>query len=184
VVDRDDPTVAMPLGEPGELVIAGPQVMRGYWNRPEESASAFTADGYLRTGDIAVMDDEGFFSIVDRKKEMIIAGGFNIFPSEVEEVLFRHPAVADAAVAGVPDSYRGETVKAYVVLKPGQQLTEEELVAFCREHLAAYKVPKLVEFRADLPRTMVGKVLRRKLIEEERARQDASASSAVGDAAP
>jgi long-chain acyl-CoA synthetase len=174
VVDRDDPTVAMPLGEPGELVIAGPQVMRGYWNRPEESASAFTADGYLRTGDIAVMDDEGFFSIVDRKKEMIIAGGFNIFPSEVEEVLFRHPAIADVAVAGVPDPYRGETVKAYVVRKPGAQLTEDELIAFCREHLTAYKVPKLVEFRDDLPRTMVGKVLRRKLVEEERARHSAA----------
>jgi long-chain acyl-CoA synthetase len=171
IVDRDDPTVVVPQGEPGELVIAGPQVMRGYWNRPDETAAAFTADGYLRTGDIAVMDDEGFFSIVDRKKEMIIAGGFNIFPSEVEEVIFRHPAVADAAVAGIPDPYRGETVKAYIVRKPGAELTEEQLVSFCREHLTAYKVPKLVEFRDDLPRTMVGKVLRRKLIEEELARQ-------------
>jgi long-chain acyl-CoA synthetase len=170
IVDQDDPTVVVPPGQPGELVIAGPQVMRGYWQRPEETADSFTADGYFRTGDIAVMDDDGFFSIVDRKKELIIAGGFNIYPSEVEEVLFRHPGVGDCAVAGVPDAYRGETVKAYVVPKPGYQLTEADIIEHCRRELAAYKVPKQVELRADLPRTMVGKVLRRVLVEEERAK--------------
>jgi long-chain acyl-CoA synthetase len=170
VVDQDDPEVVVPPGQPGELVIAGPQVMRGYWQRPDETAATFTSDGYLRTGDIAVMDDEGFFSIVDRKKELIIAGGFNIYPSEVEEVLFRHPGIADCAVVGVPDAYRGETVKAYVVAKPGSSLTEDDVIEHCRRELAAYKVPKLVEFRTELPRTMVGKVLRRVLVEEERAK--------------
>ena len=181
IVDQDDPTIVQPQGEPGELVIAGPQVMRGYWNRPQETADAFTPDGYLRTGDIAVMDADGFFSIVDRKKELIIAGGFNIYPSEVEEVLFRHPAIADCAVAGVPDDYRGETVKAYVVLKPGEQLSEADVVAYCRRELTAYKVPKKVEFRSELPRTMVGKVLRRVLVEEEKAKL-AGAGPAGGSA--
>ncbi|MFL6138925.1 MAG: AMP-binding protein [Frankiaceae bacterium] len=170
IVDQDDPAVVVAPGQPGELVIAGPQVMRGYWQRQEETADAFTADGYFRTGDIAVMDDDGFFSIVDRKKELIIAGGFNIYPSEVEEVLFRHPGVADCAVAGVPDAYRGETVKAFIVPKPGHELTEAEVIEHCKRELAAYKVPKLVELRAELPRTMVGKVLRRVLVEEERAK--------------
>ena len=129
------------------------------------TADSFTPDGYFRTGDIAVMDEDGFFSIVDRKKELIIAGGFNVYPSEVEEVLFRHPAVADCAGAGVPDAYRGETVKAYIVPKPGHQVTEADIIEHCRRELAAYKVPKQVEIRSELPRTMVGKVLRRALRE-------------------
>jgi long-chain acyl-CoA synthetase len=186
VVDQDDPSVAVPVGHPGELLVAGPQVMRGYWNRPAETAAVFAADGYLRTGDISVMDADGYFSIIDRKKEMIIAGGFNVYPSEVEAVLYRHPAVAECAVAGVPDAYRGETVKAYVVVRPGLELTTDEVIAHCRRELAAYKVPKLVEFRADLPRTMIGKVLRRVLVEQERepAAQRGKVPAVDGPGAP
>ncbi|MCG0238938.1 MAG: long-chain fatty acid--CoA ligase [Firmicutes bacterium] len=161
----------VPVGEAGELVIRGPQVMKGYWNRPEETAQVLSPDGWLRTGDIARMDEEGYFYIVDRKKDVIIAGGFNIYPREVEEVLYAHPAIQEAAVVGVPDPYRGETVKAFVVLKPGATLTQEELEAYCRQHLAPYKVPRLVEFRESLPKSLVGKVLRRVLREEEGERQ-------------
>jgi long-chain acyl-CoA synthetase len=167
VVDRDDSSREVPVGEPGELAIAGPQVFSGYWNKPDQEG-LFTADGYLLTGDIAVMDDEGYFSIVDRKKELIIAGGFNIYPSEVEEVLFSLEGVQDAAVIGVPDRYRGETVKAFVVKGPGASLTEDDVVAHCASSLTAYKVPKLVEFRDALPRNAVGKLLRRVLVEEAR----------------
>ncbi len=143
----------------------------------------FTDDGFLRTGDIAVMDDDGYFTVVDRKKELIIAGGFNIYPSEVEEVLFGHPAVADCVVAGVPDEYRGETVKAYIVLKPDAHATVEDIREHCKAALAAYKVPKVIEFRESLPRTMVGKVLRRVLVEEEKAKlASAGASSTAGGA--
>ncbi len=173
IVDQDDATKEVALGSPGELAIRGPQVFQGYWQRPDESAAVLTEDGFLLTGDVAVMDEEGYFSIVDRKKELIIAGGFNVYPSEVEEVLFAHPKVADACVVGVPDRYRGETVKAFVVVRPGETLTEDELVEFCAESLTAYKVPKLVEFRESLPRTVVGKVLRRVLLEEERAKAPA-----------
>jgi long-chain acyl-CoA synthetase len=181
VVDQEDPAVPMPIGEPGELVIRGPQVMAGYWNAPEndESADTFTQDGYLRTGDIAVMDADGWFNVVDRKKELIIAGGFNIYPSEIEEVLYTMVGIADVVVVGVPDPYRGETVKAYIVLQPGATLTEVEVKAYCSERLTAYKVPKLVEFRDTLPRTMVGKVLRRVLVAEEREKQAAAATTAA-----
>lgn len=156
----------LPPGEIGELTIEGPQVMLGYWNRPEETANTLK-NGVLYTGDMAKMDEDGFFYIIDRKKDMIIASGFNIYPREIEEVLYAHPAVQDAAVAGIPDPYRGETVKAYIVLKAGASLTEQELDRYCREHLAAYKVPRVFEFRQELPKSMVGKILRRKLIEEE-----------------
>ena len=176
IVDQDDASVRVPVGQPGELAIAGPQVFRGYWNRPDQEG-VFTPDGAVLTGDVAVMDADGYFTIVDRKKELIIAGGFNIYPSEVEEVLFAHPAIADCCVVGLPDKYRGETVKAYIVVKPGQTLTEDEVMAHCAESLTAYKVPKLVEFRDGLPRTIVGKVLRRVLLEEERAK-------AAGEGAP
>jgi long-chain acyl-CoA synthetase len=171
VVDRDDPTREVPVGEPGELAIAGPQVFSGYWGRPDTDG-VFTPDGYVLTGDIAIMDDDGYFTIVDRKKELIIAGGFNIYPSEVEEVVFRLPGVADAVVIGVPDRYRGETVKAYVVLQPGATLTQDDVVEHCARELTAYKVPKLVEFRESLPRTAVGKVLRRVLVAEEQAKAE------------
>ena len=163
----DDEGRPLPTGEAGELAVKGPNVMLGYWNRPEETAQTLK-DGWLFTGDVARMDEEGYFYIVDRKKDMIIAGGFNIYPREVEEVLYQHPAVKEAAVVGVPDAYRGETVKAFLVLKEGYEgeVSEEELKAFARERLAAYKVPKLWEFRKELPKTAVGKILRRRLREE------------------
>ncbi|MGB9826620.1 MAG: AMP-binding protein, partial [Desulfofundulus sp.] len=170
IVDMETGERELPPGEAGELCVKGPQVMKGYWNMPEETASVLR-DGWFYTGDIARMDEEGYFYIVDRKKDMIIAGGFNIYPREVEEVLFEHPKVLEAVVAGVPDPYRGETVKAFVVLKQGETATEEELIQYCRSKLAAYKVPRQVEFRDSLPKTIVGKVLRRYLREEELARQ-------------
>jgi long-chain acyl-CoA synthetase len=152
----------VPAGAPGELLIRGPQVMRGYWNRPDETARAIE-DGWLRTGDVAAMDADGYFRIVDRKKDMINTAGFKVWPREVEETLYAHPAVRLAAVIGVPDPYRGEAVKACVVLKDGERVTAEELVAFCRARLTAYKAPRLVEFRPELPITPTGKLLRRLL---------------------
>ena len=148
------------IGEIGELAIKGPQVMKGYWNRPEETAEVLR-DGWLLTGDLAYMDEDGYFYIVDRKKDMIIASGYNIYPREIEEVLYQHPQVKDCVVVGIPDEYRGETVKAYIIPKDGAFLQEEELDQFCRQKLAAYKVPKAYEFRDELPKSMVGKVLRR-----------------------
>lgn len=156
----------LPPGEVGELVIKGPQVMKGYWNRPEETEEVLK-EGWLYTGDMGYMDEEGYFYIVDRKKDMIIASGYNIYPREVEEVLYEHPAVKEVVVAGVPDPYRGETVKAYIVLKDGASVTEDELNKFARKNLAAYKVPRMYEFRDELPKTTVGKILRRQLVEEE-----------------
>jgi long-chain acyl-CoA synthetase len=158
-------------GEEGELVIHGPQIMKGYWNNPDETAKTLDTDGGLHTGDIAKMDDDGYFYIVDRKKDLIIASGYNIVPREVEEVLFMHPKVMEAAVAGIPDPRRGETVKAYIVLKPNETCTAEEIRNFCKENLAPYKVPTAVDFRTELPKTQVGKVLRRLLVEEELAKQ-------------
>jgi long-chain acyl-CoA synthetase len=166
IVDIDT-GVEVKAGEPGELCIRGPQVMKGYWNRPDETAKCMDEDGFLHTGDMARMDEDGFFEIVDRKKDMIIASGFNIYPREIEEVLYEHPKVLEAVVAGIPDAYRGETVKAYVVLKPGETVTNAEIMAFCAERLAPYKRPKQVEFRQELPKSMVGKILRRLLVEEE-----------------
>lgn len=167
----------MPTGEIGELAISGPQVMKGYWNRPEETSKTIV-DGWLMTGDMGYMDENGYFYIVDRKKEMILAGGYNIYPREIEEVLFEHPAVQEASVIGVPDPYRGETVKAFIVLKAGASVTEKELEQYTREKLAAYKIPRIYEFRAELPKTIVGKVLRRVLLEEEKKKiAEASAKS-------
>lgn len=165
-------------GERGELVVRGPQVMKGYWNRPEETEQVLR-DGWLYTGDIGYMDERGYFYIVDRKKDVIIAGGYNIYPREVEEALYEHPKVQEAAVIGVPDPYRGETVKAFVVIKPGETCSEQELDAFMRERLAAYKVPRLYEFRDELPKTAVGKILRRVLVEEEKKKLDKSAELPV-----
>lgn len=156
-----------PVNEIGEIVVRGPQIMKGYWNRKEET-EAVLKDGWLLTGDLGYMDERGFFYVVDRKKDMIIAGGFNIYPREIEEVLYEHEKIQEVIVAGIPDPYRGETVKAYVVKKQGAVLTEEELDAYARKHLAAYKVPRLYEFRDELPKTAVGKILRRALIEEEK----------------
>lgn len=166
IVDIENNSRDPPLGEIGELAIKGPQVMIGYWNRPEETANVLK-DGWLLTGDIAKMDADGYFYIVDRKKDLINASGFKVWPKEVEDILFEHPSVKDAAVTGVPDEYRGETVKAYVVLKEGAQASEDDIVKFCKDRLAAYKVPKIVEFRNELPKTIIGKVLRRSLREEK-----------------
>lgn len=170
IVDLADPAVEMPAGEIGQLAVRGPQVMKEYINQPEETAEVFHGDWFL-TGDIARMDEEGYFYIVDRKKDMIIAGGFNIFPREIEEVLFSHSKIEEACAVGIPHDYRGETVKAYIVLREGESMSEEEIVQFCRENLARYKVPKMIEFRDELPKTMVGKVLRRALVEEELAKK-------------
>ena len=158
------------IGEDGELWVKGPQVMQGYWGKPDETAKTITEDGWLRTGDIARRDADGYFYIVDRLKDIIIASGFNIVPREVEEVLFLHPKVQEAVVIGVPDKFRGESVKAFVVLKEGQTATAEEIVAFCKERLAPYKVPRQIEFRSELPKTQVGKFLRRVLVEEEKTK--------------
>jgi len=163
-----DKLVEKPLGEEGELWLAGPQVMQGYWNKPDETAKTITPDGWLRTGDIAKVDEQGYFYIVDRLKDMINVGGYKVIPREVEEVLFQHPKVQEVVVAGVPDAQRGETVKAYVVLKPGQTATADEMIAYCKENLAGFKAPRQIEFRSELPKTMVGKFLRRVLVEEEK----------------
>ena len=152
------------FGEPGELCVKGPQVMKGYHNRPEENAAAFK-DGWFLTGDIATVDEEGYFTIVDRKKDMTISGGFNVYPREVDEVLFAHPKILEACAIGVPDSHFGERVKAYVVLKPDQYVTEQEIIDYCRERMANYKAPKVVEFIDKLPKSEIGKILRKGLVE-------------------
>ena len=162
IVDLKSGTRELPVGEAGEIAIRGPQVMKGYWNKPAETARVLR-DGWLLTGDIAWCDKAGYYYIVDRKKDLIIAGGFNIYPREVEEVLFEHPRIKEAAVVGVPDEYRGETVKAFIVLRDGAAASAEEMISFCRERLAAYKVPKQVVFRDSLPKSVVGKYLRREL---------------------
>ena len=162
VAIRNDKGVDVPLGERGELCIRGPQVMKGYYNRPEETASVIMSDGFLRTGDIAMMDEKGYVRIVDRKKDMILVSGFNVYPNEIEEVVAMHPGVLEVASIGVPDEKSGEAVKIFVV-KKDQSLTAAQLVAHCREHLTGYKVPSHVEFRTDLPKTNVGKILRREL---------------------
>ena len=162
VVIRDDYGVDVPLGERGELCIRGPQVMKGYYQRPDETANVFTPDGFLRTGDVAVMDEKGFVRIVDRKKDMILVSGFNVYPNEVEDVVALHTGVLEVASIGVPDEKSGEAVKIFVVKKDAS-LTAAQLIAHCRQHLSGYKVPTHVEFRSDLPKTNVGKILRREL---------------------
>jgi long-chain acyl-CoA synthetase len=159
---RNDDGKEVALGQPGELCVKGPQVMRGYWNRDEETAKAMTADGYLRTGDVATIDDDGFVRIVDRKKDMILVSGFNVYPNEVEDVVAAHPGVLEVAAVGVPSEHSGEAVKVFVVRKD-PALTKDALIRFCRENLTGYKVPHLVEFREELPKTNVGKILRRAL---------------------
>ncbi len=172
VISLDDGETEMPMGEIGELVVNGPQVMKGYHNMPTETANALRQlkDGktWLFTGDIVRMDEDGYFYIVDRKKELIKPGGFQVWPREVEEAIAAYPKVMEVGVAGIPDPYRGETVKAWIVLKPGQTATEDETKAFCRERLAAYKVPTHYEFRSELPKTTVGKILRRELVRQHK----------------
>jgi long-chain acyl-CoA synthetase len=152
-------------GEIGELYVRGPQVMQGYWNRSEETDQVLR-DDWLATGDMAKMDEDGYFYLVDRRKDIIIASGYNIYPREIEEVLYEHPAVAEAVVIGVADPYRGETPKAYIVQKPGMSVTSEELDQHCRANLASFKVPRIYEFREELPKSAIGKILRRVLQEE------------------
>ncbi|WP_339030309.1 long-chain fatty acid--CoA ligase [Bradyrhizobium symbiodeficiens] len=165
---RDDDGNEVPLGQAGEICAKGPQVMSGYWNRPEDTAKVMTADGYFRTGDIGIMDEKGYTKIVDRKKDMILVSGFNVYPNEVEEVIASHPGVLECAVIGIPDSKSGEAVKAFIV-KKDPNLTPEAMIKFCQEQLTGYKVPKHIEFRSDLPKTNVGKILRRELRDEKKA---------------
>jgi len=161
---RGDDGLEVPVGTPGELCVKGPQVMKGYWNRPEETANVMTADGYLRTGDVAVMDDNGYFKIVDRLKDMILVSGFNVYPNEIEEVVMMHPGVLEVAAIGKPGGAEGETVKIFVARK-SPDLTEAQLLAHCRENLTGYKVPREIEFLDELPKSNVGKILRRELRE-------------------
>jgi len=170
IIDVLTGTKEMKQGEAGEILIKGPQITREYYKNPGATAETIR-DGWLYTGDIGYLDEEGYLFIVDRKKDVIIAAGYNIYPREVDEVLYQHPQVQAACVVGIPDAYRGETVKAFVVLKPGQTATEGEIIAFCKGKLAAYKVPKYVEFRTELPQTSIGKVLRRVLRDEELAKR-------------
>jgi long-chain acyl-CoA synthetase len=165
---RDDNGNEVPLGQAGEICAKGPQVMAGYWNRPDETAQVMTADGYFRTGDIGVMDESGYTKIVDRKKDMILVSGFNVYPNEIEDVIASHPGVLECAVIGIPDSKSGEAVKAFVVRKD-PNLTADDIIKFCHEQLTNYKVPKHIEFRTDLPKTNVGKILRRELRDEKKA---------------
>jgi long-chain acyl-CoA synthetase len=180
IVDGDTGTRVLGPGEVGELCVRGPQVMKGYWNMPTETANVLRPDptggaSWLHTGDIAVMDEDGYFKIVDRKKDMILgAGGENIYPREIEDVLDEHPKVQEAAAIGIPVPGKGERVKIFIRLKDGQTATAEEIIAFCAENLAVYKVPKYIEFRDQLPKSLVGKILRRELIKEENERRAAA----------
>ncbi|MEW5773042.1 MAG: long-chain fatty acid--CoA ligase [Thermodesulfobacteriota bacterium] len=183
IVDLETGRQVLGPGQEGELCIRGPQVMRGYWRRPEDTAATLR-DGWLYTGDVAAMDGEGYFSIVDRKKDLVIVAGYNVYPREIEEVLYAHPKVKEAAAVGVPNPARGETIKAYVVPREGETLQRSEIVAWCRKKLAGYKVPRDVEIRADLPKTLVGKVLRRALRDEEAARPAAPEAPGAEGATP
>ncbi len=170
IVDLTDNKTELPVGESGELVLKGPQVMKGYWNNPDATAETLT-DGWLHTGDIAMMDEEGYYFIVDRKKDMIISGGFNVYPRDIEEVFFEHPKIQEATAIGIPHPTRGESAKVFVVLKEGQTATQEELLAFCQEKLAKFKWPTEIEFRDELPKTNVGKVLKKELRQQEQKKQ-------------
>ena len=169
IVDMELGHVPLSPGKVGELIVRGPQVMTGYWNKPDETAGTLR-NGWLYTGDIATMDEDGYFSIVDRKKDMIIVGGYNVSPREIDEVLYEHPKVREAVSVGVPHPSRGEVIKAYIVLKEGEQCDRTEIVSWCRERLANFKIPRVVEFRDELPKTLVGKILRRVLRAEEEAK--------------
>ncbi len=182
IVDMETGVESLPPNSIGELVIKGPQVMAGYWNRPEDTARTIR-DGWLFTGDIAYMDDDGYFHIVDRKKDLIIVGGFNVYPREIDEVLHSHPKIREAVTVGVSHRSRGETIKAYIVPKEGETLTVPEVVAYCRRKLASFKVPRMIEFRDELPKSMVGKVLRR-VLREEHQNADAETVDTLNEAQP
>ncbi len=177
IVDTESGSLPLPVGKLGELIVRGPQVMSGYWNKPDESASALR-NGWLYTGDLAVMDEDGYFHIMDRKKDMIIVAGYNVYPREIDEVLLENPKILEAVSVGIEDATRGEVIKVYIVLKPDTTMTRAEVTTWCRDRLASYKVPKAVEFREELPKTVVGKVLRRVLREEE---QKLAAAQAIKD---
>jgi long-chain acyl-CoA synthetase len=167
VILRDDDGKEVALGHPGEICIRGPQVMAGYWQHPEETAKVLDEHGWFATGDIGIMDHQGYIKIVDRKKDMIIVSGFNVYPNEIEGVVVMHPGVLECAAVGIPDKKSGEAVKLFIV-KKDQRLTADEVIQHCREHLTNYKVPREIEFRKDLPKTNVGKILRRELRDEAR----------------
>jgi long-chain acyl-CoA synthetase len=167
IVDLEDASREMPIGEPGELLMRGPQIMKGYLNKPDETKKTLTQDGFLCTGDIAKMDEDGYFYIVDRIKDMIISGGYNVYPRDIDEVLFEHPKILEACCIGTPHKKRGEAVKAFVILKEGQEMTEREVIDYCDTKLAKYKLPTAVEFRQELPKSNVGKVLRKDLRAQE-----------------
>lgn len=173
IVDPENSDKELAIGEIGELVIKGPQVMKGYWNREDETRKVLR-DDWLYTGDLARIDDDGYFYLVERKKDMIKTGGENVYPREVEEVLFRHPKIKEAVVVGIPDEFLGELIKAYIVLKDGETASKEEIIKFCRKEMARFKVPREFEFRGELPKTLVGKVLRRVLLEEEMKKREGS----------
>ncbi len=171
--DLEDPTKRVPHGEKGELCLKGPQVMLGYWKRPEETEKVFVGE-YLRTGDVGYMDDEGFVHLVDRIKDVVLCGGYNVYPRIVEEAIYQHESVQEVTVIGIPDEYRGETVKAFVVLKEGQNLSAEELTEFLKTRISPIEMPKKIEFRRELPKTMIGKLSKKELVAEERAKYEAS----------
>lgn len=166
---RDEAGNEVPMGEPGELWVKGPQVMKGYWQRPDESAKVLKDDGWLATGDMAIVTPDGFFKLVDRKKDMILVSGFNVYPNEIEDVVAMHSGVLEVACIGVPDDKSGEVVKIFVVKKEAS-LTEKDVIEHCKKNLTGYKVPKFVEFRSELPKTNVGKILRRELRDQEVAK--------------
>lgn len=170
IVDLNDGKTDVPVGETGELLIKGPQIMKGYWNKPEETAETLK-DGWLHTGDIAKMDEEGYFYIVDRIKDMIISSGYNVFPRDIDEVFYEHPKVVEACSIGIPHPTRGEAIKVFVVLKEGETATQEELIEYCKDKLATYKLPAEIEFKKELPKTNVGKILRKDLRAEEMAKK-------------
>lgn len=175
IVDVESGTKEMITGESGEICFKGPRVMKGYYKKPEETASVLR-DGWLFTGDIGTIDEDGYLTIiVDRKKDMIISSGYNIFPLEIDEILFQHPKILEACTIGVPDAYRDEAQKAFVVIKPGEQLTKEEIIAYCKEKLSPYKVPKDIEFIDSLPKSAIGKILRKEVRELERKKREQTA---------
>ena len=167
IVDLKDITREMPIGEPGELLMRGHQIMKGYLKKPAETEKTLTQDGFLCTGDVAKMDEDGYFYIVDRIKDMIISGGFNVYPRDIDEVLFEHPKILEACCVGIPHEKRGEAVKAFVILKEGEEMTEREVIDYCDTKLAKYKLPIEIEFRQELPKSNVGKILRKDLRKEE-----------------
>ncbi len=170
IVDLEDKSIEMPLGESGELLMRGPQVMKGYLNKPDETKKTMTEDGFLCTGDVAKMDDDGYFYIVDRIKDMIISGGYNVYPRDIDEVLFEHPKILEACAIGIPHEKRGEAVKAFIILKEGEEMTQKEVIEYCDTKLAKYKLPVEVEFREELPKSNVGKILRKDLRAEEQSK--------------